>query len=202
MKYLDYRKKLVEDEEFLKTQEQLRLAFNFGDAVLRARIEKGWSQTELARYVGTRQANISRLESGVANPTMRLMQNICRALDLEFLTVPRMTASDHHIVNFEGLRQTANFATLLKDILSKSEGKGFFRLCQHKIGVEHGEVQYFTEFNWNRSESIYEQRSISKSIAEKGVRYWVEFCKAGSNHWEKVADWPFFDEPEHLVEKA
>ena len=197
MKYTDYHKKLEGDQEYLQAQEDLRFAFNFGDAVLRARLEQGWSQSELARRVGTRQANISRIESGVANPTMRLMQAVCQALDLDLLTIPRASASDQTIVKFEDFRETAYFTTWLKELLSKSEGQGFFRLCQHKIGEEHSADQYFTEFKWNRAQPLYQQRPNSKSIAERGSNVWVEYRQAGSDRWEKVAEWPIFEEPEH-----
>jgi transcriptional regulator with XRE-family HTH domain len=51
--------------------------------VLRARLEKGWTQTELARRVGTKQANISRIEAGLANPTLELVQKVCKALEIQ-----------------------------------------------------------------------------------------------------------------------
>jgi transcriptional regulator with XRE-family HTH domain len=202
MKYTAYSKKLEADQEYLQAQEELRFAFNFGDAILRARIEKGWSQSELARRVGTRQANISRVESGVANPTMRLMQDICRVLDLDLLTVPRTTAPEQYQASVGEIQKTADLETWLKELLSKSEGKGLFRLCQHKIGEEHGVYQNLAEINWNRAQPIFIHSSFSKFFAEKGCRYWVEFCEPDSNRWEKIAEWPFFEEPEHLEEKT
>ena len=89
MKYTDYRVKLAEDPEFRQAQSDLHTAFMLGDSVLRARLEKGWSQSELARKIGTKQANISRLEAGLANPTLRFLQDLCVELDLEILIQPR-----------------------------------------------------------------------------------------------------------------
>ena len=83
MKYSDYKKQLEHDPEYLAAKEELRLAFDFGNAVLRARLKRGWSQTNLARQVGTKQANISRIEAGLANPTLELIRKVCKALDLE-----------------------------------------------------------------------------------------------------------------------
>jgi transcriptional regulator with XRE-family HTH domain len=83
MKYSDYKKQLAQDPEYLAAKAELQLAFNFGNAVLRARLNIGWTQTVLARRVGTKQANISRIEAGLANPTLDLIQKICKALDLE-----------------------------------------------------------------------------------------------------------------------
>jgi len=56
--------------------------------VIRARIKKGWSQAELAEKVGTKQANISRIESAMANPTLNLIQKLCQALDFEIAFEP------------------------------------------------------------------------------------------------------------------
>lgn len=94
MRYTDYRRGLEEDKTFLKARDELNLNFALGKAVVRGRINRGWSQTKLAKEVGTRQANISRIESGLANPTLKLMNKIAKALDITIsfdgsFTVPR-----------------------------------------------------------------------------------------------------------------
>jgi transcriptional regulator with XRE-family HTH domain len=68
--------------------EELKLQFALGDAMIRGRIQRGWSQSELARRVGTKQANISRIESALANPTLELVQRILRVLELEAHFIP------------------------------------------------------------------------------------------------------------------
>ncbi len=50
--------------------------------IIRHRIQKGWSQAELAEAVGSRQPVISRLEQGEGNPSLRTLQRIADALDL------------------------------------------------------------------------------------------------------------------------
>lgn len=50
-------------------------------AVLRARIEKGLTQQELARKIGTKQSVISRLESGRANPSIMFLKRLAQALN-------------------------------------------------------------------------------------------------------------------------
>ena len=85
MKYSDYRQQLEADPEFRQANERLQHRFALGDAMIAARIHKGWSQSELARQVGTQQANISRIEAGLANPTLDLVARICRALELELV---------------------------------------------------------------------------------------------------------------------
>ena len=50
-------------------------------AMIRARIEKGLTQEELARKVGTKQSVISRLESGRANPSIAFLKKLAQALN-------------------------------------------------------------------------------------------------------------------------
>lgn len=83
MKYSDYKKHLEQNPEYREAKEELQLVFIFANAVLEARLNRGWTQTELARQVGTRQANISRIEAGLANPTLELVQKICNALEIK-----------------------------------------------------------------------------------------------------------------------
>ena len=60
-------------------------------ALLRARIEKGLTQEELARKIGTKQSVISRLESGRANPSVAFLKKLAQALnsDLEIKFISR-----------------------------------------------------------------------------------------------------------------
>lgn len=83
MKLNELDQKLRENPEFGQAMDDLKLHFELANAVLRARLKKGWSQTELARAVGTKQANISRIEAGLANPTLALVRKLTKALELE-----------------------------------------------------------------------------------------------------------------------
>lgn len=51
-----------------------------GDAVQAARAEKGISQVELSKLTGIDQADISRIERGVANPSVTTLNRIAEAL--------------------------------------------------------------------------------------------------------------------------
>ncbi len=88
MKYSDWKRELEQDPEYLEGLEELKLQFALGDAMIHGRIQRGWSQSELARRVGTKQANISRIESALANPTLELVQRILRVLELEVHFIP------------------------------------------------------------------------------------------------------------------
>lgn len=52
-----------------------------GDAVIAARARKGISQIDLAKLTGKNQADISRIERGVANPSVITLNRIAEALD-------------------------------------------------------------------------------------------------------------------------
>ena len=46
-----------------------------------ARLEKGLSQAQLARLIGTQRSNICRIESGAQNLSLNMMIRIAEALD-------------------------------------------------------------------------------------------------------------------------
>ena len=48
--------------------------------IIRARKEKNITQKELAEIVGTKQSNISRLESGSYNPSLEFLKKIAGAM--------------------------------------------------------------------------------------------------------------------------
>ena len=85
MKLDEYRKQLARDPEYLAAQEELRPLLELADTVLSQRLSRDWSQAELAERVGTRQANISRLESGLSNPSVKFLQRLADALDARLI---------------------------------------------------------------------------------------------------------------------
>lgn len=52
-------------------------------AISSAREEKGLSQKQLSQLSGVTQCDISRIEGGVANPTIETLEKICKVLGLE-----------------------------------------------------------------------------------------------------------------------
>jgi len=89
MNYEEFIAQYKNDPEYISGKEALRLHFALGEAVLRARMKRNWSQTELARLIGTKQANISRIESAMGNPTLELIKKIMDVLELEIIFAPR-----------------------------------------------------------------------------------------------------------------
>jgi transcriptional regulator with XRE-family HTH domain len=86
MKLAEYREQSHHDPDYLAAEEELRPLLDLADMVLSQRLARGWSQADLAERVGTKQANISRLESGMANPSVKFLQKLANALG-ETLTI-------------------------------------------------------------------------------------------------------------------
>ncbi len=83
MNYEEYRAKRRQDPEYRQVEKQLKPILDLADNVLRLRMERGWTQAELAKRVGTKQANISRLENGLANPTFKFLQKLSEVFGVE-----------------------------------------------------------------------------------------------------------------------
>lgn len=72
-----------QDPEYLEAEARLKPYLDLADEVIELRLERGWSQEELARRAGTQQANISRIENGLANSTVETLQKLARAFGTE-----------------------------------------------------------------------------------------------------------------------
>ena len=80
MKHREYVERLRQDPEYVAAEEELRPYLDLANDVLDLRLENGWTQAELARRAGTRQPNISRMEDGLANPTLKFLHKLAKAL--------------------------------------------------------------------------------------------------------------------------
>jgi transcriptional regulator with XRE-family HTH domain len=63
-----------------------------------ARIEKGYTQIELAEKLNTKQSSIARLESGKNAPTITFLNDIAIALDT-YMVEPRFKMVEHYYYN-------------------------------------------------------------------------------------------------------
>jgi transcriptional regulator with XRE-family HTH domain len=53
--------------------------------MIKIRIEQGLTQKELAEKIGTRQSNISRIESGKYNPSLEFLKKVAKGLNKELI---------------------------------------------------------------------------------------------------------------------
>ncbi len=79
--YNNFKKELLEDKIIKKTYEDLGPEFALVEKLIKKRIERGLTQEQLAKRIGTKQSAVSRLESGNYNPTLSFLQKIAEALD-------------------------------------------------------------------------------------------------------------------------
>jgi len=83
MELKDYRRQLLEDPEVAAAHRRLQPKLELGRQILDLRLQRGWTQRELAQRAGTRQANISRLENAQLNPSVDTLQRIADALGVQ-----------------------------------------------------------------------------------------------------------------------
>ncbi|MEX1061758.1 MAG: helix-turn-helix transcriptional regulator [Patescibacteria group bacterium] len=70
--YIDfdtYINRRLKDPKFRKNWEELEPEYQIAKSVMEARIQKGFTQQNLAKKAGTSQAVISRIERGVSVPS-------------------------------------------------------------------------------------------------------------------------------------
>ncbi len=79
-KVKDTLNELMRDPDFRKERESLEPEFQIIKAMIDARNEKGITQKELSSITGITQSDISKLENGTANPSVRTLQRIAEAL--------------------------------------------------------------------------------------------------------------------------
>ncbi len=76
-KYLDEQ---LKNPEFKKEYDTLEPEFALIRAILDARREKGITQKELSERTGIAQGDISKLENGSANPSVKTLKRVAAAL--------------------------------------------------------------------------------------------------------------------------
>ena len=78
-----YLKDQLRDPKVKKAYEEERHKLTIGYQIFLARDKAGLTQAELAKRIGTRQSNISRLEQGDYNFTLEMLEKIAKALRAE-----------------------------------------------------------------------------------------------------------------------
>ncbi len=73
----EFFKESMKDPKIKAEYDKLQPEF----AIIKARIESGLTQRELAKKMGTKQSVISRVESGSANPSIGFLQKLAKALN-------------------------------------------------------------------------------------------------------------------------
>lgn len=80
--FKQYKTKALKNSAVKAEYEALGPEYEIVRAIIKERVKRGWSQTDLAEAIGSRQPVISRLERGGSNPSLQTLQRIAQALDL------------------------------------------------------------------------------------------------------------------------
>ena len=78
--YEKYVAEQMKNDEFLKEYEALKPEFDIIQAMIDARQETGLTQKELSERTGITQGDISKLENGNANPSIKTLKRIAMAM--------------------------------------------------------------------------------------------------------------------------
>lgn len=76
MKFDDYLQEQLKDPEFKKEWDDIQPEMDVIRAMIDARIEQNLTQKELAARTGIDQADISKLENGTRNPSLKLLKKL------------------------------------------------------------------------------------------------------------------------------
>lgn len=80
--FKQFKTKALKDKAVKTEYDALGFEYELIQTIIRHRLKKGWSQTDLAEAIGSRQPVISRLERGGSNPSLQTLQRIAKALDV------------------------------------------------------------------------------------------------------------------------
>ncbi|MBR4780770.1 MAG: helix-turn-helix transcriptional regulator [Lachnospiraceae bacterium] len=78
----EYKTEKLKNPEFVKAYEEMQPEMNVIRAIIDARISQNITQKELADRTGIAQTEISRLENGTRNPSIKLLQRLAEGLDM------------------------------------------------------------------------------------------------------------------------
>lgn len=75
----EIKNKLLEDPETRREYEALEIPFEIASLLIELRVKHALTQDGLAKQLGTKQSAIARLESGEANPSLKMLERIATA---------------------------------------------------------------------------------------------------------------------------
>ena len=82
-RFEDYLNEKLKDPEFKKEYDALEPEFAIIQAMIDARKESGLTQKELSERTGIAQSDISKLERGNANPSLRTLQRLAEGMGMK-----------------------------------------------------------------------------------------------------------------------
>ena len=77
-----YKEEKLKEPGFKKADEELQPEFEIMRAIIDARTASNLTQKELAERTGIAQTEISRIENGSRNPSIKLLQRLAEGLNM------------------------------------------------------------------------------------------------------------------------
>lgn len=81
--FQDYLQEQLKNAEFKDEWDALQPERAIIQAMIDARKQSGLTQKQLSERTGIAQGDISKLESGSANPSVRTLQRLAKAMDMK-----------------------------------------------------------------------------------------------------------------------
>lgn len=82
MNLKEYKTMKLQDPEFAKAYMEMQPEMNVIRALIEARVSQNITQKELSERTGIAQTEISRLENGTRNPSIKLLQRLAEGMDM------------------------------------------------------------------------------------------------------------------------
>lgn len=81
--FKEFLQEQLKDPKFKKEWEDIQPEMNVIRAMLDARIAQNLTQKELSERTGINQADISKLENGTKNPSLRMLKRLAEGMNME-----------------------------------------------------------------------------------------------------------------------
>lgn len=81
MTWEDFEKQLFKQPGFKKAVEETRLEYEIARALIKARLDKGLTQLEVAKRMNTKQSVISRVENARTMPSLAFLKKLATVLN-------------------------------------------------------------------------------------------------------------------------
>lgn len=78
----DFLNEQLQDPEFRKEWEDIQPEMDVVRAMMEARLSQNLTQKELSERTGINQADISKLENGTRNPTLKLLKRLADGMGM------------------------------------------------------------------------------------------------------------------------
>lgn len=80
--FKDFLKEQLQEPEFKKEWESIQPEMDVIRAMIEARVSQNLTQKELAERTGINQADISKLENGTRNPSLKLLKRLAEGMGM------------------------------------------------------------------------------------------------------------------------